>query len=331
MKKQLLTLLIAISSTLLMAQPTVSSAVFGALGDVINYTEVVPDGLTAGPSGENVTWDFSDLTLTGAFYSLELINLADAPDYTEFPGANMASDNGFGQYGFLKLTSSEYTNYGSNAIGVITYYDDPEEIFVFPMSYGTTNTDNFHASFFSGIDFERSGTTISEADGYGTLILPTGTFEDVLRVKVSQDYTDDAALLPSPIIYDFTLYYWLKDGITGPLFQYFELNVGGAFPSESSSAAFNTDLSIGIKDNTTLNQISISPNPAIDIVKIDCGTDVYNKQLIVYNQLGQIVLTDVITTVNQSASIDVSELVTGIYQLVIQDGNNRITAKFVKQ
>ncbi len=331
MKIQLLTFFLATTTSLVLAQPTITSSVFGTVGDAINFQEVSTAGLTPGAAGANVTWDFSDITTLPNYYGYELINLADAPENDQFPGANLAADNGVDAFGFIKLTSSEYTNYGVFAGGVITYYDDPEELFVFPMSFGTTNTDNLHSTFFSGIEFERSGTTVSEADAYGTLILPTGSFENVLRVKVAQDYTDDATLLPSPIIYDFTLYYWFKEGVLGPLFQYFELNVGGAFPSETSSAAVNENLAVGIDDVTAQSKVVISPNPAVDNINIEFGNEIYNTQLIVYNQLGQVVISDFVTTTNKIATIDINSLVPGIYQVEALDGNNRFSAKFIKQ
>ena len=331
MKKYLLSLCLALASIMLYAQPTITSSVAGSIGDNINFDEVDADGVSEGLAGENVTWDFGDIATTGTSFGYELVDVTDAPEFAEFPGANAAADNGVGQFGFVKITGSEYLNYGTYASGIITYYDNPEAVFVFPLSYGTTNTDDFHSSFFSGIDFERSGTTTMEVDGYGSIILPTGTYEDVIRVKVHQLYMDEADLLPSPIEYDVLLYYWYKEGVKGPLFQYYEFTTGGPFPSVVTAASVNNNILVGVEELTVTTQINIAPNPAINQISIALNEVLNNAQLVIYNTQGQIVYQEKVTTAESQLNLNIGELSAGIYQIAILNGTNRQTATFVKQ
>ncbi len=331
MKKQILTTFLCASAIVLIAQPTITSGVNGGVGDEVTFMEIQPEGLNSGAVGANVTWDYSDIIPTGFEYGYTILDAAATPQAASFPGANVAADNGMESLGYSKITATEFTNYGAYAGGVVTYYDDPEEIFVFPLTYGTTNTDNLHSDFFSGVDWERSGTTTMDADGYGTLILPSGTFTDVLRVKVHQVYQDETALLPTPIEYDFTLYYWFKEGYIGPLFEYFELNVGGAFPSETTAAALNAALPVGINAPINANKLSVSPNPVTDIVNIELPVAINITQVRVYNSLGQLVIDENKIPSGNTITLNMQDYTAGIYFVEISDGEKTYKTKIVKK
>ncbi|MBK7440884.1 MAG: T9SS type A sorting domain-containing protein [Bacteroidetes bacterium] len=331
MKKQILTTFLCASAIVLIAQPTITSGVNGGVGDEITFMEIQPEGLNSGAVGANVTWDYSDIIPTGFEYGFTIVDAATTPQAASFPGANVAADNGLGSLGYSKITATEFTNYGSYAGDVLTYYDDPEEIFVFPLTFGTTNIDDLHSNFFSGADWERSGTTTMEADGYGTLILPSGTYTDVLRVKVYQDYQDETDLLPTPIEYDFTLYYWFKEGYIGALFEYFELNVGGAFPSETTAAALNAALPVGINASINADKLSVSPNPVTDMVNIELPVAISNTQVRVYNSLGQLVVNENLNPSGNIITLNMQDYTAGIYFVEVSDGEKTYKTKIVKK
>jgi hypothetical protein len=109
-------------------------------------------------------------------------------------------------------------------IGISTY-SNPATLLEFPLTYQTQWTDVFEYELnFQGLTtYMAEGDTKGEVDGYGTLVLPQGTFEDVLRVKEISFTTDTASLgfgiYERSYIYD-TLYFWLSPTHPGPLCSY---------------------------------------------------------------------------------------------------------------
>lgn len=331
MKKLLLITFLLTPFIALVAQPTITSSINGGEGDVFNYIDVQTEGFDPGTAGANVTWDFSDIIESGDEYGYTFVDVASTPDGGEFPGSNLSADNGSDTYGYFKVTANEFTNYGASTPTSVIFYENPEEIFVYPMSFGTTNTDDFYSEYFSGIDLVRSGTVTMEVDAYGTLILPSGTYTDVLRVKVTEDFMDDADLLPTPILYDFTNYYWLKTGVKGSLFQYFDLVTDGGFPFESQQAAYAENIAVGIAEQNTNETLSIFPNPVKDEATINFPASIMNPTITICNNLGQIVENITSSGQQNSLKIDVSKFTAGIYVVSVSDGGQTYVAKLIKR
>ncbi len=309
--KKLFTLLLIVCTLASFAQPTVTSAVMGNIGEVLTFTNVNADGFDVGPAGNNVTWDFSDITTIGSPFDYEIVNVASTPYAADFPGSNMAIDGGTGSYTYFKLLATEYSNYGAGTAAAIVYYSDPEKIFEFPLSVGASHTDDFYSEFTSGIEFIRSGSVTTTTDAWGTLKLPSGDYTSVVRVKVEEDYQDDADLLPTPIIYNFDIYYWFKNGVDGPLFTYFhmETTTGGS-PFVSESANVNNNIFVnGIEGFTTENMIRVYPNPCDELVTIQADG---MNQVELYNTVGALIYQQAgITT--DAVNMQVNNLPAGMY------------------
>ena len=92
------------------------------------------------------------------------------------------------------------------------------------------------------------------------------------------------------------------------------------------------DCSIGttsISENSNNNSPMVYPNPASEIINFDIGM-FKDFQLLVYNQLGQVVLEDKLTQGNNT--INISNLKKGIYFYKLQNTNEKtISGKFVKE
>lgn len=85
----------------------------------------------------------------------------------------------------------------------------------------------------------------------------------------------------------------------------------------------------GINEIITQSEILVYPNPASDIINFDIGM-FKDFQLLVYNQLGQIVLEDKLTQGNNT--ITIRNLKKGIYFYKLQNTNAQtISGKFVKE
>lgn len=79
------------------------------------------------------------------------------------------------------------------------------------------------------------------------------------------------------------------------------------------------------------NKVSITPNPFNDELTVNMEKPfVKNTNLIIYNSIGQIVFSDVLRAEQQSLNIDLSNLQSGIFTLVIYDGEYNISKKILK-
>ena len=79
-------------------------------------------------------------------------------------------------------------------------------------------------------------------------------------------------------------------------------------------------------NQTTLNQLTVVPNPAQNYVQIICGQEVPNAKLLVYDLNGRLLKT-ANSTDNITFTIDTSALPTGIYYCTV--ANTTYTAKLV--
>ena len=85
----------------------------------------------------------------------------------------------------------------------------------------------------------------------------------------------------------------------------------------------------GINEIITQSEILVYPNPASEIINFDIGM-FKDFQLLIYNQLGQVVLEDKLTQGNNT--INISNLKKGIYFYKLQNTNEKtISGKFVKE
>jgi len=90
----------------------------------------------------------------------------------------------------------------------------------------------------------------------------------------------------------------------------------------------NSCNALGIENNEVENGIKIYPNPTNGIFEIDFKNSIDKSEIEIFNSLGQSVFKN--TFFNQT-EINISTFVSGIYFVKIQNGQNVITKKIVKE
>jgi len=98
------------------------------------------------------------------------------------------------------------------------FYDDPLRIANFPLTYFSNFQDT--ATYFYDDGSKRSTTYRNFlCDGYGTLILPQDTFQNVLRVKIEDETFHHAMPREKRIrqMRQITYYFWTTDAFAEPL------------------------------------------------------------------------------------------------------------------
>lgn len=178
MKKTLL--LLCFPSLAVCAQPVVQYANMAPAGSSFPV-HVVSDPGSSNPAtdGASVTWDFSSATLVMNVGTVSWMDPADTPQGLDYPASNLAQRivlSSGTTYNYYDLQPAKLDQLVDNVGGgTVTVFTDPKQLLAFPFNYQDSFNDTFTAN---GIT-ESSMRTYS---GYGTVILPTGTYTDVIKM-----------------------------------------------------------------------------------------------------------------------------------------------------
>lgn len=187
------------------AQPTLHMA-DACIVPSENFHESLCDWVDPGAAGANVTWDFSTLAPFSTFTSPWVAPSAGL--LAIYPAATVTFSNQslFQPY---QAASDAFRSLGYSQGITLTseVLSDPADELRFPFTYGDTYTDTFSGwDYFNDQQGERdstamSGTLTVTADGYGTLILPWGTVQNVLRVHRVRTIPSSAGIVTNDAYY----------------------------------------------------------------------------------------------------------------------------------
>lgn len=216
MKKLLPVLALLCTSSLLMAQITVTNSTFPAVGDTLKTrTQLMPSGIEIGPAGSNLSWDFTSLNsvLTNSTVFLDASAgtvVASLPNAT-----HVTIDATTGAEGYFQITGQEIRFLAANGndptgfgISALFRFTPPIVQRRAPMTYPSVNSNNSNLLIaFAWSDLPPILTdslplpitpdslrvrVVQErddfVDAWGTLSIPGGEYE-VLREKRTQ-YTE---------------------------------------------------------------------------------------------------------------------------------------------
>lgn len=230
-------------------QITITSSNLPGVGDTIHYKISTLLGFNENNTGENVIWDFSDLspfaeradTIISVQQTPVVYNVIFNPLIANQAYINQTPPSmGIGitvedYYDFFYKKNSFYrkAGFGAKINGVPTpvKYDNPELFFKLPLTYGTTDSSVSHYSL-NIPGYGYFGQTIKRkhiADGWGQVITPFGTF-NALRVKSIINYIDTfyyeqysfGTTIVRPTEYE---YYWLTNQFRGFAVKVYKLGL----------------------------------------------------------------------------------------------------------
>ncbi|HRG59629.1 MAG TPA: T9SS type A sorting domain-containing protein [Bacteroidia bacterium] len=311
------------------AQPTLTAA---GCSPVIGYatTTVSNAGFPQGASGANQTWNFASIGNTSSA-NAQYVTVGSTPNGAQFTNCNIASFGG-GAYSFYNSTATALTLNGivSPSGGPVITYSNGEDGLRFPFTYGNTYTDTWAATFTSGVDFFRTGSTTVTADGYGTLITPQGTYTNALRIHFVQTYHDSSDFAVGDYTND--EYFWYKEGIKEALAYTFTFSSVFAGQTTNSAGGGYAAGTVGVENNTASLAFVLAPNPTQDIINIAINDNSLGQiKTRIINQLGQEVapLENLNYMAGNNMQFDVAYLKNGIYtlQLILED-NSVINKRF---
>jgi len=295
-------------------------------GDVSTSYNADTAGVSPGSAGAGQNWNFSGLNVLTTQTIFIYVQPSSTPYFASFPSATVAFTTG-NLYSYIIAGPSEYSIIGISSSMYTMNYTDPEVLYSFPFSFGNNFTDSLAGSYLlSGNNYVRKGTRTVTADGWGTLILPSGTYNNTLRVKCIQDFIDSSAMGVSHI-YN-TTYLWY-DGIhKTPVLNILKSTVTRNGTHNYGNSVMVSAGASGIADNfSTATLVNVSPNPANDIIHVRMNMSALFKMEILTLD-GKVIFCK--TFFSDKETTDVSQLQEGIYLIRITSEKFTSTIKFHK-
>ncbi len=315
------------------AQPVINSSDVTPVAGEIFKTVNFYDESDPGNNGANVTWDFSGIQATE---DDTLMMRAVTPQSTgissSFPGATVAIADPDDYYYFLKAENNKLIEMGTGESSDVMPLSDTKELLRFPLTFGTTFTDTYSGSagdLLFSVDID--GKVTVTADAYGTLITPSGTFNNVLRIVTIDSsttifsgfgFTDTTSEVT-------TSYVWYQAGEHWPLLSIniFEDDMGNYFNGfflykEAPSAIFDKQRAL---------QLNAYPNPFTEKISLE-GFDAKNNEKIQaqFITLDGKVVKQMELPASAQLQINVADLPAGSYIVQAQQGDKRYVNRLVK-
>jgi hypothetical protein len=119
---------------------------------------------------------------------------AITPYANEFSTATVAYEDYYaaGTYHYYLAGSSKLEKVGEASVLLSAVYDEPATMFTYPFTYNTKVTENYACTTAVGsMTLHKTASWEAEGDAYGTLMLPSGTYQNMLRIKTFHSIEDD--------------------------------------------------------------------------------------------------------------------------------------------
>jgi len=308
----------------------IQGTAFPAIGSIYTLTLADSTGIQPGNNGTGITWDFSALVNTGSIQVDTFLLPSATPYGATFPTADIADHEiypGTNYYVYYHNDGSEFQRIG-NVQPDVVIYSDPANEFPYPVSYGNTFSDTYYASYnqtSTGTLVHMWGVATETADGLGTIILPTGTYSNVLRLSGVRTEHDTIFSTPNVYVFEqFIFYRWYQAELYYPLMQIVlsDFTIGGGGGFHNKTVGYRMGSPAGINDKTNPGEmLMVSPNPSLTGIFLFRFNDKSEqvRELEVMDVTGQIIYK-----VNGNISIvNLSDQKAGMYFYHLQTLNGR--------
>jgi type IX secretion system substrate protein len=332
MKKLSLLVLSLFAAISAFAQPTLTATDLNPVAGDKFYGQVCdPTGISNGASGPAVTWNLAGLT--AMFMDTTIYVPCFGTYYCDsFPGSTLASSLGGGDYEYFITNTAGLAYSGVGQSSGSTYFRDFYTVISCPMTYTTAVVDSYFASNPVNATYNYGVDTFT-GDGYGTLVLPSGTYTNVLRVHVVSIDIDSDLSGGSPVV-DTTrseMYNWYIAGFHNPLLTMQYDSSGGVWSLSNVEYYTKPAITTGITQLNTAGGIEIYPNPASSTVSIHLttrngGPVSISATDIMGRSVGETLTANSTDGANE-IHYSVASLPNGVYMLHIQSEGNSIIKK----
>lgn len=321
------TLLAALAFTLHAAAQPVLTASSNAPVPGMAYTIAYGTYVAPGNAGAAQTWDLSTLVADSTL-NVSLVQPGTTTHGAQFPGATVAEvSQAVTNY---YTTSNDAVNFRGSDDGTTVIVDNPMgRYMVFPCTIGTNWSSPHGADFtFDEMDVERRGTFSGEADGYGTLIMPWGTVENVLRVHWNNTLQDSMEAFVMDHTYDSYVYF--VEGQWQPVAELVTATIDMGFGTLTNQfARWTSSLTTSAPEaHTTRSALKVYPNPAVDLVHIALPEELNSpQQITITDMTGRVVISRAWhDSGDRTATLSLASLKPGTYHITVTDRSGATTA-----
>lgn len=296
-------------------------------------------------NGENKVWDLSDFNFIAEdTITLNYLSPENAPGGDTVSGCNMVLSFEYASfpeisYDYIDLNENAYTSLGYYAEDdeQFTRYDDPENIYEFPIEYGSSYSSQSRDEFtfflgFDGIDsikYISTNTNLYEVEAWGALSFNGNTYQ-VLKQKqtyISLDsnynYIDGNWVFESANAYEDSAVLFIDPIKGGIVFSvsYFEGDKGQI---DIQAIYFLDGNFVSVSETAQNNKadIFIYPNPAKEFFQVQFAHNDASLMSL-YDVHGSLVLEK---EMNSSVTnyVDATAVSAGFYFLKITDSKGEI-------
>jgi hypothetical protein len=203
------------------------------VNDTLLYFSCDTAGIMPGDSGQNVTWDYSNLRIrpNTHFYIADTLNYDNRQIFPtgtiqvfyQWSDEFINYENMHRWYSIYKQDSTEIIylgDYGKYS-GSYRKLNNTKIIMRFPLVYGTNFSDYFFSNQSPMYKFMQGNIKI-DCDAWGRLILPDTVFASVLRVKTTETFKITVSWplnVDADYYYTITEYHWWDPNTRMPVFS----------------------------------------------------------------------------------------------------------------
>lgn len=289
-------------------------------------------GINPGATGAGQTWDFSAYTphisTIKTFSTLTSANAAYNP-------ADVSVSSGSTNTNYYRSATTKLNYFGGDllitSVALNIKYSTPAVVMLYPMSLNssTTSITSGTVNATSPIPFSGpfTGTCSVIADATGTLVLPSKTFSNVIRVVTSQTLVASSlGATVKTLVYD----YYSPNDSKAPLFTIDSSFVSSGFGNSAQKVVTllkDYDV-VGVKENQKSTiELTVFPNPTSSFINFSTQSLEATK-VIALDMTGKTVATEIMDI--GKAKMNIAHLAGGTYLYQVTDKNNRIltTGKF---
>ncbi len=284
-----------------------------------------------GNDGASVTWDYSTIPVFPEdTFTVNVTLPQNTPLGNQFSNATYAIKNDAFVITYLKATANSLEMLGEADDEVALPFSDSKKLFTLPLTFGSSTTDTYYGEA-SDAMFSTSiqGTITAQANAYGTLMLPTGTFTNVMRITTIDSFITrfEGFGMKDSFEEVHTTHQWYAKSIHYPLLSLKTIkDINGEFTENFYTAA--TPITSVIEKENDLEMV-LYPNPFTNWLSIKTALST-DAQISIYDIAGKVVLREKVSSLNKD-KIYLGDLHKGVYMLKVIQHNNEFTAKIIKQ
>lgn len=335
-------LVLLVSTFVLQSQTLTQSFNEPVIGDVNNYyptdTALFTTGLPTTITGSTSVWNFTNLRAQLPLITENYVSPSTSTTSASYTGCTVLQNAGT-LFTYLKSTTSPTTQtevLGLSSTTMSLKFTNSAILTKYPVSYGSTHTDNISGTFVYSVSGTCSGNITTNADGLGTLNLPNSqSLTNVLRVKSVQTITL-SYIIPIGTLKQ-TVYNYYHSSQKFPIvsINYTSITLTGQTSTVTGvvtgHSAYFTAQPVGI-NSQAINEsnFSIYPNPALNQFYLQLDNPNAKPVNVEISDLtGQKVKSIAIGTGNINEAIATNGMTKGLYFVKVTQGTAVSTRKLL--